>query len=141
MEEEVKLPELGEGVESATVVGILVSEGDQVEKDQNILELETEKAVAQMPSPKAGKVKEIHVETNKEVSLGDLLMTLDVGDSGEEESTDEVEPGEGEEPSDKQEAAEKKKGKEAEEEPEKERARDREAKKEKKADDKAEKEG
>ncbi len=87
MEEEVKLPDMGEGVESATVVGILVGEGDEVEKDQNILELETEKAVAQMPSPKAGKVTQIHVQNNQEVSLGDLLMTLEVGDGEAKDET------------------------------------------------------
>lgn len=83
MEKQVKLPDMGEGVESATVVGILVSEGDPVEQDQNILELETEKAVAQMPSPQAGTVKEVHVEKNQELSVGDLVLTLTVEEDAE----------------------------------------------------------
>lgn len=112
MEAQVKLPDMGEGVESATIAAILVSEGDQIEEDQDILELETEKAVAQMPSPKAGKVKEIHVKENQEVSLGDLLLTLDVegeGEAGEqeaEETQEETAAEESEEAEAEQEAAE-----------------------------------
>lgn len=89
MEEQVKLPDMGEGVDSATVVGILVGTGDQVEKDQNILELETEKAVAQMPCPKAGKVKEIHVQKDQEISVGDLVLTLTVAEEAEEQEAPE----------------------------------------------------
>ena len=53
---DVKLPQLAEGVESGTVVGILVSEGQEVKKDQPFMELETQKAVGSIPSPASGTV-------------------------------------------------------------------------------------
>ncbi len=58
----IKLPRLGEGVDSGIVVNILVSEGDLIKKDQTILELENEKAVAPIPSTASGKVTKIHVK-------------------------------------------------------------------------------
>ncbi len=85
MEKQVKLPEMGEGVESATVVSILVSKGDTIEPDQGILELETDKAVAEVPSPLAGTVKEIHVAEDQEVEVGTLLLTVEVEGEGEGE--------------------------------------------------------
>ena len=54
---DVKLPKLGEGADSGVVVGIFVKEGDTVAKDQPILELENEKAVASIPSTAAGVCK------------------------------------------------------------------------------------
>src|SRR6476469_2227348 len=52
---DLKLPNLGEGADSGTVVNLFVKEGDQVTKDQPILELEIEKAVATIPSTAAGR--------------------------------------------------------------------------------------
>ena len=52
---DVKLPNLGEGADSGTVVNLFVKEGDQIAKDQPILELENEKAVATIPSTAAGR--------------------------------------------------------------------------------------
>ena len=73
---DVRFPRLAEGVESATVVNILVSEGDKITKDQVILELETEKAVGPVPSPAAGKVTKIHVKEGDEVVVGQTLISL-----------------------------------------------------------------
>ncbi|HWF18654.1 MAG TPA: biotin/lipoyl-containing protein, partial [Verrucomicrobiae bacterium] len=53
---DVKLPNLGEGADTGTVVNVFVKEGDKVEKDQPLLELENEKAVATIPSTAAGVV-------------------------------------------------------------------------------------
>ena len=53
---DVKLPKLGEGADSGVVVGIFVNVGDTVAKDQAILELENEKAVASIPSSAAGVI-------------------------------------------------------------------------------------
>ncbi len=74
---DVKLPQLAEGVESGTVVNILVSEGQEVEKDQPIMELETQKAVGSIPSPQAGIVIKIHVREGMEVSVGQVLISID----------------------------------------------------------------
>lgn len=73
---DVRVPRLAEGVESATVANILVSEGGRIEKDQVILELETEKAVGPIPSPAAGTVTKIHVKPGEEVAVGQVLISL-----------------------------------------------------------------
>ena len=73
---DVKLPKLGEGADSGVVVGIFVKEGDTVAKDQPILELENEKAVASIPSTAAGVVEKIHVKSGDRVSIGQKLITL-----------------------------------------------------------------
>jgi pyruvate dehydrogenase E2 component (dihydrolipoamide acetyltransferase) len=73
---DVKLPKLGEGADSGVVVGIFVKEGDTVAKDQPILELENEKAVASIPSTGAGTVEKIHVKPGDRVSVGAKLITL-----------------------------------------------------------------
>ena len=82
MEEQVNVPDLGEGVESATVVGILVNVGDDVEADQGLIEMETEKAVAEMPSPKAGTVKAIHVREGQDLEIGTPVVTLETPGEG-----------------------------------------------------------
>ena len=56
---DVKLPKLGEGADSGVVVNVFVKEGDHVARDQAILELENEKAVASIPSTAAGVVTKI----------------------------------------------------------------------------------
>ncbi len=73
---DVKLPKLGEGADSGVVVGIFVKEGDSVAKDQPIMELENEKAVASIPSPAAGVVQKVHVKSGDRVSVGQRLLTL-----------------------------------------------------------------
>lgn len=81
---DVKLPFLGDGIDSATVLNILVSPGDSVEKEQSIMELETDKAVAPVPSPSAGKVASILVKAGDTVSTGMLVAKLE-GASGSSE--------------------------------------------------------
>ena len=73
---DIKLPKLAEGAESGTIVSILVSVGDNVEKDQTIIELENEKAVAPIPSTTSGTVSAIHVKEGDTVSSGQTLITL-----------------------------------------------------------------
>jgi pyruvate dehydrogenase E2 component (dihydrolipoamide acetyltransferase) len=73
---DVKLPNLGEGADSGVVVGIFVKEGDTVAKDQAILELENEKAVASIPSPAAGVVEKVHVKSGDRVGVGQRLISL-----------------------------------------------------------------
>jgi pyruvate dehydrogenase E2 component (dihydrolipoamide acetyltransferase) len=73
---DVKLPKLGEGADSGVVVNVFVKEGDPVAKDQTILELENEKAVASIPSTAAGVVAKVHVQAGDRVSVGQRLITL-----------------------------------------------------------------
>jgi pyruvate dehydrogenase E2 component (dihydrolipoamide acetyltransferase) len=73
---DVKLPKLGEGADSGVVVNVFVKEGDTVAKDQAILELENEKAVASIPSTASGVVAKIHVKAGDRVSVGQRLISL-----------------------------------------------------------------
>ncbi len=72
---DVKLPKIGEGGEGA-VVSILVKPGDVVAVGQTILELESEKAVAPVPSPSAGTVSEIRVKEGQKIGPGTVILTL-----------------------------------------------------------------
>lgn len=76
---EFKLPPLGENVESGDVVKIAVKVGDTVEKDQTLLEVETGKASAEIPSPSAGVIKTIHVKEGSKVKVGQALVTIAAG--------------------------------------------------------------
>ena len=73
---DLKLPALGEGADSGTVVNLFVKEGDQVAKDQAILELENEKAVATIPSTAAGTVAKIFVKTGDKITVGQRILAL-----------------------------------------------------------------
>ncbi len=73
---DVKLPKLGEGADTGVVVGIFVKEGDTVAKDQAILELENEKAVASIPSTGAGVVEKVHVKVGDRIGVGQKLITI-----------------------------------------------------------------
>ncbi|WP_029915927.1 2-oxo acid dehydrogenase subunit E2 [Pelobacter seleniigenes] len=77
---EVVVPEVSEGVTQGTVVSIAVAVGDEVEADQTLLELETDKAVVAIPSPSAGKVKEIRVAEGDTAEVGAVIAVLE--DSG-----------------------------------------------------------
>src|SRR5262245_18216709 len=73
---DVKLPRLAEGVDSGTVVSILVSEGKEIKRYQPFIELETQKAVGSIPSPESGTVSKIHVKEGMEVAVGQLLISI-----------------------------------------------------------------
>ena len=79
---DVKLPNLGEGADSGTVVNVFVKEGDEVTKDQPLLELENEKAVATIPSTGAGKVTKIFVKNGDKISVGARLISVDDAGGG-----------------------------------------------------------
>ena len=78
---EVKVPDLGDGLDSGDVLNVLVAVGDVVEAEQGIVELETEKAVAEIPSTQAGRVAAVHVQVGETVAIGAALITLETGDS------------------------------------------------------------
>jgi pyruvate dehydrogenase E2 component (dihydrolipoamide acetyltransferase) len=82
MPTEFKIPELGENVTAGDVVRVLVKAGDQLAKDQPVLELETDKATIEVPSDVAGTVTEIKVKPGDKVKVGQLVLTLDGGAAG-----------------------------------------------------------
>lgn len=73
------LPPLGEGADSGTVVNLFVKEGDQIAKDQPVLELENEKAVATIPATTAGTVSKLFVKTGDKISVGQRILSLSEG--------------------------------------------------------------
>ena len=79
------LPELGEGIEAGDVVQVLIAVGDTITKDQPLLELETDKAVIEVPAPVDGVVQALHVQAGDKVAVGQLIVTLQT-------ATAEVEP-------------------------------------------------
>ncbi|MCA9197144.1 MAG: 2-oxo acid dehydrogenase subunit E2 [Planctomycetales bacterium] len=80
---EVKLPKLGEGIESGDVLDVFVSEGDVIKKDQAILEIETDKASVEVPSSHAGKVTKVLVASGQTIAVGSAIITLEPADSPE----------------------------------------------------------
>ena len=74
---EFKLPDLGENIESGDVVALLVKVGDRIEPQQAVLELETDKAVIEVPSSLGGLVQKIHVQEGDKAMVGQLLLTID----------------------------------------------------------------
>ncbi len=74
---EFKLPELGENIESGDIVNVLVREGQVIEGNQGVVELETDKAVIEVPCPHAGKIEKILVGKGDSVKVGQPLLTID----------------------------------------------------------------
>jgi pyruvate dehydrogenase E2 component (dihydrolipoamide acetyltransferase) len=85
------LPDLGENIEAGDLVGILVSVGDVVSQDQPLLELETDKAVVEVPAGFSGKVLELHIKEGDRLAVGAAILTYESEAAVEEEAADAVE--------------------------------------------------
>ena len=72
------LPDLGEGLTEAEIVKVLVSEGDVIREDTPLLEVETDKATVEIPSPMSGRVATIHVAPGQTVRVGAVLATVNL---------------------------------------------------------------
>ena len=71
------LPELGEGIEAGDVIQVLVAVGEAITKDQAVVELETDKAVIEVPAPVSGIVQAIHVQAGDKAAVGQRIITLE----------------------------------------------------------------
>jgi len=80
MQLEFKLPELGENIESGDVVNVLVEEGQVIEGNQGVCELETDKAVVEIPCPHPGRVVKLHINKGDTVRVGQTLLTIETAD-------------------------------------------------------------
>ena len=80
MAKEFRLPDLGEGIHEGEILSVRVSEGDKVNEGDIILEVETDKAAVEVPSPYTGVVEEIRVKPGDTVNVGDVIITFRVGD-------------------------------------------------------------
>lgn len=123
----IKLPNLGENIDSGDVLSILVSEGDTVSKDQDLLEIETDKATAAVPSPESGKIVKILVGEGDTIEVGKPIFEIEAGEDGKAETKKEKPKKETKqkeaEPEEEEEEA-------AEEQPEEEKPKKEEPKKE-----------
>ena len=77
---DIKLPDLGDGIDAGDVLDVLVQEGDEIAIDQGIVELETDKATVEIPSSHAGTVAKIHISSGESVSIGDTLLSIEMTD-------------------------------------------------------------
>ncbi len=74
---DVRFPKIGDGAEGGKVVSVLVKAGDTITTGQTILELESEKAIAPIPSPATGTVASVRVREGDTIAVGTLLLTLE----------------------------------------------------------------
>ena len=88
---EFRLPELGEGIESGQVIEVLVSPGDRVTLEQPLLEVETDKAAVEIPSPADGTIVDVLVSAGDTVEISQVLVKID-GEAGGEETSEDAAP-------------------------------------------------
>src|SRR5450432_405386 len=74
-----RLPELGENIEQGDLVRLMISPGSKVSEGQPVMELETDKAVVEVPSSVSGTVKEIKVKQGDKIKVGQVIFTLEGG--------------------------------------------------------------
>jgi pyruvate dehydrogenase E2 component (dihydrolipoamide acetyltransferase) len=79
---EFKLPELGENIEQGDLVRLLVAPGTSIAEGQPVMELETDKAVIEVPSSVSGMVKEVRVKEGDKLKVGQVIFTVDNGAGG-----------------------------------------------------------
>jgi pyruvate dehydrogenase E2 component (dihydrolipoamide acetyltransferase) len=76
---EFKFPDVGEGIAEGEIIRWLVKEGDSVKEDQDLLEVETDKALLTLNSPYTGKVTQLHGKEGEIIKVGDVLTTIEAG--------------------------------------------------------------
>lgn len=118
MIKEIKLPEIADNIDSAIILNILVSEGDKIKKDDNIAEMESDKAAFDLPADVAGVIKEIKVSEGDEVKVGQVVMTVETDSEKEEGSEESKKEAEADQEEAKKEKQPEKKQKTGEGEPE-----------------------
>ena len=85
---EFRLPELGEGIESGQVIEVFVSPGDRVTLEQPLLEVETDKAAVEIPSPADGTIVDVCVSAGDTVEISQVLVRMNGDDEGREPPED-----------------------------------------------------
>jgi len=73
---EFKFPDVGEGIHEGEIVKWFVKEGDKVKADEPLGEIETDKAIVEMPSPKSGKILKLHVKAGGIIHVGETMVTI-----------------------------------------------------------------
>jgi len=83
MIKEFHLPDVGEGISEAEIVRWLIAEGSTVTEDQDIVEIETDKAIVALPSPHAGKIVKLHHKEGDLTKVGEILVTIETDEAGQ----------------------------------------------------------
>jgi len=84
---EFKLPELGENISQGDLVRLMIAPGAKVSEGQPVMELETDKAVVEVPSSVSGVVKEVKVKEGEKIKVGQVIFTLEGGAAAQAETT------------------------------------------------------
>src|SRR5258708_25710807 len=87
MATEFKLPELGENIETGDLVRLLISTGTSIAEGQPVMELETDKAVIEVPSSVSGTIGEIRVKEGDKLRVGQVIFTVENGSGAAVEAT------------------------------------------------------
>ncbi len=76
---EFKFPDVGEGIQEGILIKWLIKQGDKIKEHQDIAQIETDKAVADIPSPATGKILKLHFKEGDTVKVGNTIITIDDG--------------------------------------------------------------
>lgn len=116
MSEEYRLQDPGEGISEAEIVNLYIEPGQEIKEDDNLLDVETDKAVVEVPSPFSGTIDEVRVKQGEVASVGDVLFTYTSAESASDKEVEETgakpEKSEEKEPASSKKKAEKEKEKE-----------------------------
>src|SRR5437870_5427808 len=82
---EFRLPDIGEGVVEGEIVRWLVKEGEVLREDQPMVEVMTDKATVEIPTPKAGRVERLMVPEGKLCAVGQVMVVIDTGEGARPE--------------------------------------------------------
>src|SRR3989344_4702452 len=74
---EFKFPDVGEGITEGKLVKWRVKEGEGAKQDQVLAEVETDKAIVEIPAPKAGKISKLHAKEGDTIYVGNVIVTFD----------------------------------------------------------------
>ncbi len=77
MPREFTLPDLGEGITEAQIIRVMIKQGENISEDQSLMEVETDKAAVEIPSPYEGIAESVHVKEGQTVNVGDVIVTFD----------------------------------------------------------------
>ena len=86
---EFELPDPGEGLTEAEIVEWFVAEGDEVEEDDPLGEVETDKAVTEIPSPISGTIQELAADEGEVVNVGEVIIVFETEEDKDEEAAEE----------------------------------------------------
>ena len=85
-----KLPDLGEGIHEGQILTVHVVEGQSINEDELLMEVETDKAAVEIPSPCTGTIVKVHVQDKQLVHVGDVMVTFDSGENAQATPSQEV---------------------------------------------------